>query len=88
MDIKAADDDNQGSKCEKWTGGSGTQWELMGWGSQWNEQGNWGLNKPPSTPVNSNPDDNNIKEPCVESGCDMSHDKSSFPQEHTDTVTH
>ena len=36
--------------------GSTTQQELMGWGSQWNEQGNGeggGLNPPP--PVNSNP---------------------------------
>ena len=30
-------------------GGSATQQELKGWGSQWNEQGNWGLNPhPPS----------------------------------------
>ena len=35
-------------------GGSTTQQELRGWGSQWNEQENWGLNPPP-TPVNSNP---------------------------------
>ena len=27
-------------------GGSATQQELRGWGSQWNEQGNWGV-KPP-----------------------------------------
>ena len=33
-------------------GGSATQQELRGWGSQWNEQVNWGLNPP--TPVNSN----------------------------------
>ena len=36
---------DQGSNCEKWSGGSATQQEpkgLGGWGgSQWNEQGNW-----------------------------------------------
>ena len=38
-------------------GGSATQQELRAWeggGSEWNEQGNWGLN--PQTPVNLNPD--------------------------------
>ena len=39
-------------------GGSATQQELRGWGvggSQWNEQGNWGLNPPNPIVIFSNP---------------------------------
>ena len=31
-------------------GRSVTQQELKGWGSQWNEQGNWGGDTPPNPP--------------------------------------
>ena len=43
----------QGSNCGKWTGGFSNTAGIKGLGSQWNEQGNWGIKPQPSIKSNT-----------------------------------